>query len=275
LFPSLHFLREGLEKSWNNVFSNLNYIKVKDEKKTKSQLITEIKKLKRENKSLKESHIQMRNLTARLQKLREEEKVKMRYGVREDFGQLLSVLRMDLMWLDKKLRNRKSKESEKIISMIELIDTMDKDVQKVSDELRPSFLDHLSVNIAVKYYIEEFQKRTGIKCKKIFEPEEIVLSKNLSITLYRVIEEVLDNIEKHAKASNVKIKLKLNKDKLAVCITDDGIGIQEDKINDMRSLGLLGIKERLQPFDGNVIIRGFLNKGTKVVMNIPMKKAGI
>lgn len=227
----------------------------------------------RNDEELKRAHIQMRNLTARLQELREEEKVKMTYGVREDFGQILSVLKMDLSWLDKKFGNKKSNESEKIKSMIELIESTGKDVQKVTSELRPSYLDHIGLNPTIKWYAEEFQNKTGIKCKTLFEPNELELSKNLSITLYRILEEVLDNIKKHADASTVKISVKLKDKKLVMNITDDGIGIPEEKINDPKSVGLIGIRERILPFGGNVIIRGFQSKGTKVIVNIPMKNA--
>jgi len=227
------------------------------------------------DEEIKRSHIQMRNLTARLQELREEEKVKMTYGVREDFSQILSVLRMDLSWLDKKLKNKKGNESDKIKSMIELIDSTGKDVQKVSSELRPSFLDHIGLNPTIKWYAEEFQNKTGIKCKTQFDPKELELSKNLSVTLYRIMEEVLENIRNHADAHTVKISLKLKEKKFVMSIVDDGIGIPEDKINDPKSVGLIGIRERVLPFGGNIIIRGFQSKGTKVIVNIPMKNADI
>ena len=222
------------------------------------------------DEKIKRSHIQMRNLTARLQELREEEKVRMTYGIREDFSQLLTVIRMDLSWLDKKLKN-KSSESDKIKSMTELIDSMGKNVQKVSSELRPSYLDHIGLNQTIKWYAEEFQNKTGIKCKTLFDPKELELSKNLSTTLYRILEEVLDNIRNHADAHNVKISVKLKDKKLVMNITDDGIGIHEEKINDPKSVGLIEIRERALPFGGNVIIRGFQSKGTKVIVNIPMK----
>ncbi len=225
----------------------------------------------RNDEEIKRAHVQMRNLTARLQELREEEKVKMAYGVREDFGQVLSVLRMDLVWLEKKLKNRN--ETEKIKSMIELIDSTGKDVQKVTSELRPSFLDHIGLNPTIKWYAEEFQNKTSIKCKTLFDPKELELSKNLSITLYRILEEVLENVRNHSDSNAVKISVKLKDKKLVMSITDDGIGIPEEKINDPKSVGLIGIRERVLPFGGNVIIRGFQSKGTKVIVNIPMMNA--
>jgi signal transduction histidine kinase len=139
--------------------------------------------------------------------------------------------------------------------------------------LRPSYLDHIGLNPTIKWYAEEFQSKTGIKCKTLFDPKGLELSKNLSITLYRILEEVLENVRNHSDSNAVKISVKLKDKKLVMSITDDGIGIPEEKISDPKSVGLIGIRERVLPFGGNVIIRGFQSKGTKVIVNIPMKNA--
>jgi len=146
------------------------------------------------------------------------------------------------------------------------------DEMKNEKNVPATFKSYISSDISfvssIKVTAKEFQKRTGVNCKARFNPKDIAVSKNLSNFLYEVVDEILSNVEKHANASNVKITVNSRNDKLVMKIADNGIGILEEKVNNPNSLGLKVIRERVQIFNGNVIVRGFVGKGTKIIVNI-------
>ena len=221
---------------------------------------------------IKQSREQLRSLVARIQSMREEEKIRMTYGIREDTSQVLSALKIDLSWLDKKLSGKQKEEHEKIKSMKDLIDKTGMMIMKISEELRSSQLDFLGLDAAIKWNIEEYQKRTGIKCMFDYKIGEVELSKNISVALYRIFEELIKNIEKHAKAQNISISFVLNNGKLEMEVRDDGIGISNDKIEEEDSLGLIDIKERVRLFNGEVNVRSTKGKGMIVIVSIPIEE---
>lgn len=223
----------------------------------------------RTSDEIKKYSEQLRSLVARIQSIREEEKIRMTYGIREETSQVLSVLKMDLSWLEKKLSGKQKEEHEKIISMKDLIDKTGMQIMKISEELRSSQLDFLGLDAAIEWFIEEFQKRTGIKCIFDYKIGEVELSKNITVALYRIFEELIKNIEEHAKAQNISVSFVLNKGKLEMEVEDDGIGIRNDKIEEEDSLGLMDIKERVNLFNGEVNVRSTNGKGTVVIVSIP------
>ena len=221
---------------------------------------------------IKQSREQLRSLVARIQSMREEEKIRMTYGIREDFSQILSVLKMDLSWLDKKFLTEQKAEHEKITTMIDLLDKTRKEVQKTSEELRSSQLDFLGLDAAIKWNIEEFQKRTGIISRFVYNIGEIGLSKNMSVALYRIYEELINNIEKHSKAKNVTVNFSFKNEKLNMKVTDDGIGMRVDSLYNEESLVLVDIKERLRLFNGEVEVKSTKGKGTTVIVSISINE---
>ena len=194
------------------------------------------------------------------------------YGNNNDFGQLLSALKTDLQWLKKKLPDELTDEHKKIDSMFELINVANLDVKKVTTKFKPSNLYDQGFMPTLKQYAKEFQTRTGINCKAHFVQKDIQIDKSLSTLLFGILDEILSNVEKHSNASRVKITVNLRNDRLMMKINDDGIGIIEEKVNDPQSIGLKSIRERVLLHNGNIVIRGFVAKGTKVVINIPLKK---
>lgn len=230
--------------------------------------ITERKKAENE---IKKSRERLRKLAHYLQNVREIERHKITSGLYENLSQNLAALLMELDSINKGLTNKQKKEKQTIKSMYDLIEVTLQDLQKESHEIRPSHLDFLGLIPTIEWYAEAFKERTGILCKTKFEPEIIKIDKELSITLFRIIQEVLDNVHKHAKAKEVLISIEKQKGNLNMIISDDGIGITKKQLNDEKSLGLLNIKERILKHKGSINISGKRGKGTNVEANIPIR----
>jgi len=232
----------------------------------------DITKRKRVESELISSREQLRNLTTHLQSLREEESARIAREVHDELGQQLIGLKMDLYWLRKRLLKNQKSLHEKIKVMLQLIDTAIQTVREISTRLRPKLLDDLGLLAAVEWQTEEFQNRTGIKCEVIVNRKDIILDKDLSTTLFRVFQEALMNVARHANAKGVKVSLKEKAGKIELKVRDNGKGITEEKISRHNSFGLIGIRERVRKWNGEVKISGIRNKGTTVTVIIPLDK---
>jgi len=156
--------------------------------------------------------------------------------------------------------------------MSNLIDTTVQSVQRISSELRPGLLDDLGLSAAVEWQADEFQNRTGIQCETISDPEDIALDQALSTAIFRIFQEALTNIARHANATRVEVILKKKSGKVELTVRDDGKGITEKQISDARSFGLIGMRERVHSFRGDLTITGTSNEGTSVKVSIPLDK---
>ncbi len=225
-------------------------------------------------KTLNESREQLRNLAAHLQYIREEERALVAREIHDELGQALTALKMDLSWLDKKLPEGQSTLLKKIESMSQLIDSTTQEVQRLSAELRPGLLDDIGLLAAMEWQIEEFQKRTGIPCKISVSSQEIHLDREPSTAIFRIFQETLTNITRHARATKVRVSLAKKGENFELTIKDNGQGITEEKISDSKSLGLIGIRERVHFLRGDFNIKGIRNKGTTVTVSIPLPQSG-
>ena len=233
--------------------------------------ITERKKAEEE---LKSSQEQLRNLTAHLQSVREEERMFIAREMHDELGQALTALKMDLSWLDNRLPKDQKSLLEKTKSMSKLADATLQTVKRISTELRPGLLDDLGLPAAIEWQAEEFQTRTGIKCEITVDPEDIILDKDRSTAIFRIFQETLTNVARHAKATKVKVGLKEKAGKIELKVRDNGKGITEKQVSDPKSFGLIGIKERAYYLDGKVVIKGLQDKGTTLTIRIPLPKKG-
>ena len=233
--------------------------------------ITESKKAEEE---IKNSQSQLRNLTAHLQSVREEERTLIAREMHDELGQALTAMKMDLSWLDNRLPKDQKSLLEKTKSMSKLADATLQTVKKISTELRPGLLDDLGLPAAIEWQAEEFQTRTGIKCEITVDPEDIILDKDRSTAIFRIFQETLTNVARHAKATKVKVSLKEKAGKIELKVRDNGKGITEKQVSDPKSFGLIGIKERAYYLDGKVVIKGLQDKGTTLTIRIPLPKKG-
>ncbi|NWF52049.1 MAG: PAS domain S-box protein [Nitrospirae bacterium] len=220
---------------------------------------------------LMNSREKLRNLFIHLQTVREEERMKIAREIHDELGQALTALKIDLSILSDKLYPDHKNLVDKTESMIKKIDETIHSVKKICTELRPPILDHFGITAAIEWYVDDFKKRTGIHCDVSFEPNEIDLDQNLSTAIFRICQEALTNISRHAEASKVNLKLKLKGENISLEIKDNGKGMTDEQLLKPKSFGILGIKERINFFGGNVKINGIKGKGTYMSVSIPLK----
>ncbi len=157
---------------------------------------------------------------------------------------------------------------KKLKSMIELVSGTIMDVQRISSDLRPGILDELGLVSAIEWYCDEFEKRSGIKCNLKLDNSDYSDSQ-INLVFFRVLQETLTNVLRHAKASSVNIILHKSDRGITMSVKDNGIGITKEQIESYRSLGLIGMRERVKQFNGTIDISSKTDKGTKLVIFIP------
>jgi signal transduction histidine kinase len=217
-----------------------------------------------------QSEERLRALAARLQSVREEERVHIAREIHDELGQVLTGLKMDITWLARQVRDGDQSLVEKTEAMSRLIDMTIRRVRSVSAGLRPQVLDDMGLAAAIGWQANEFQKRTGVRCR-VSVPEEVpALDRDLSTTAFRIVQEILTNVARHAHATRVDIDFRLADGQIRLEVADNGVGIPDGKANDRASLGLLGIRERAFLFGGEVTIGGAPGRGTRVSVAIPL-----
>jgi PAS domain S-box-containing protein len=234
--------------------------------------VQDITDLKRAEEELKKSYEQLRNLSEHLQSVREEERTKIAREIHDELGQTLTALKIEISMLAGKLYPDHKPLVEKTESIVKRIDETIQAVKRICTELRPTVLDHFGLIAAIEWQAEEFQKRTGIRCEVTFTPGDIVFDQDTSTVLFRIFQETLTNVMRHADAAEVKASLKEKDGMITLEVKDNGRGITEEQINNSSSFGLLGIRERVNFLGGNVTISGMGNKGTTVKVSIPYRK---
>jgi two-component system, NarL family, sensor kinase len=237
--------------------------------------LTEIKAagdvLVKTNRELRKSQRQLRKLYSNLQSSLEDERARIAREIHDELGQALTGLKFDISWIQAR-NSRDRGATERLQDMCSLIDSTILTVQRISTELRPSILDHLGITTAIKWQTEQFQKRTGIACEFICCPADIVLDKERATTIFRIIQEALTNILRHADATEVRVCLEVRDGHVFSCIENNGRQIEKSSLSNPHSFGLLGMKERVRAFDGSVTIRGRRDKGTSVIVKVPLSK---
>jgi signal transduction histidine kinase len=219
---------------------------------------------------LKRSQELFRSLSTHLQVAREEERTRIARRIHDDMGQALTALKIDLSWLNKRLATDQGIIREKLESMVTLINETIETVHNVSEDLRPGILDDFGLAAAIEWQAEEFQKRTGMACRTSLPPHEFDLGKEKSTNLFRIVQESLTNVIRHANATRVEINLSVKDGVLWLEVMDNGQGIPEEALSNPTSFGLIGIKERVHSLDGEVHIAGTLKVGTRIIVKIPI-----
>jgi len=227
---------------------------------------------------LQNSYAQLRALSARLQSVREEEATRMAREIHDDLGQKLTGLKMDLLRAEQQIEELESSQEinsllETVVSATALTDNITVSVQEIATELRPSVLDKLGLAPALEYEALSFERRTGIHCEVRLPETEVILSNERATALFRIVQESLTNVTRHAHAENVMVELQAEADSLVLKVQDDGRGITETDIVRPESLGLLGMKERAELLGGEIAFQRNLNQtGTVVTVRIPQTK---
>lgn len=220
---------------------------------------------------LKASYKAVRKLTAHLQNIREEERTSIAREIHDELGQQLTVLKMDVSWLNKKFHGADEKANQRLKELLSMIDETVKSVRRISSQLRPSLLDDLGLTAAMEWQLSEFEKRAGIKTKLITPKEEVDLSDAVKTALFRIFQESLTNVARHSKAKKVTVVLRRDDHTFILSITDDGKGFDINKVADKRTLGILGMKERSSMIGGTYEINSTPGGGTSVIISVPVK----
>ena len=160
---------------------------------------------------------------------------------------------------------------EKTDAMSRLIDKTIQTVQRIATDLRPGLLDDLGLSAAIEWQLEEFQKRTGITCKIIIDPRDVTFDRDRNTALFRIFQETLTNIARHAEATEVSVSLKQINGMIELKVQDNGRGITGEELSHPKSFGLIGIRERAIIFGGDSSVKGSPGKGTTVTVEIPAK----
>lgn len=220
---------------------------------------------------LSESREQLRRFAGHLQSAREQERTQVAREIHDELGQLLTGLKMDLAWLRKKLPQKKSLLIDKANSMSQLLDQSIQTVRKISPQLRPSVLDSLGLTAAIEWQLHEFRTRNEKQCNVRSHLEEVQLDPQRSTALFRIFQEGLTNITRHARANHVEISLRKEGRYVVLEVADNGIGIDPGMILDPKSLGLLGMRERALLLGGQVVVGRTLQGGTSVTARLPIE----
>jgi PAS domain S-box-containing protein len=221
---------------------------------------------------LKESRERLRILTKHLQKIREQERASLSRELHDELGQALTGMKMDIRWIERRLPKESTSILERLSSTIMLIDDAIRSVQRISMALRPPALDDFGLSEAIKLVLTNFEKKAQFTCKLISTPQRIVLNREISTEVFRICQEALTNIARHAEAKNVTVLLQNTGDTLIMEVRDDGRGITKKEITDRTSIGLTGMRERAYSVEGNLTIIGMRRKGTIVTLNVPLNE---
>ncbi|ATQ78797.1 histidine kinase [Massilia violaceinigra] len=215
------------------------------------------------------SHQNLRRLAAHADQIKEGERKRIAREIHDDLGQNLLALRIEADMLSSRTRERHPRLHARARSTLQQIDATIKSVRQIINDLRPNVLD-LGLSAAVEWQIAEFKRRTGIACELIDEPKEVALSDHAATAFFRILQESLSNIVRHAQATRVRVELKLNGNRLSMTVTDNGIGLQAGERAKVGSFGLVGIEERISILGGSFSISSNGGDGTTVCVSVPL-----
>lgn len=218
------------------------------------------------------SHDQLRNLSARLESVREEERILIAREIHDELGQSLTGVKLELSLLRDQLPDVTPTVHTRLESISELIDATIQSVRRIATELRPIVLDQLGLIPAIEWQTHEFQSRTGIQCRLDVYLRSASLSQTASTAMFRIFQEILTNVVRHAKASLVEITLQEQAGGLVLEVRDNGRGITDTELADPQSLGLVGMRERALLLGGNITFSGHSESGTTVRVRIPLEQ---
>ena len=236
--------------------------------------LSDISERRLAEKALEKSRQQLRALTVRLQAGREEERAAVAREIHDDLGQVLTALKLELDWLEREIENQPGAETanrmlERVVESQELVTGAMQSVQRIATDLRPALLDNLGLSEALREEGRRFQERSGTTCDLKLPPEPLNLSPEAAIAIFRVFQEALTNVARHAHASTVNVVLERTGDQIILQVQDNGGGIPPQALDDPSSLGLVGMAERAAALGGQVAVAPITPQGTRVILQLP------
>ena len=235
------------------------------------ELRVEIAERRHTEEQFKATLEQLRALAARLQSIREEERASIAREIHDELGQACTAIKMDLALIGRKITKRQTQLRTKIESSMQLVDEMIATLRRIASDLRPRTLDDLGLAAALEWQGQEFEKRTGIHCHLALPEEPLNLDSERSIAIFRIFQESLTNVIRHAQATSVDAHLEIQGEQLIFYVHDNGKGFDPQEARARRSLGLVGMQERALLLNGEVKIKGVPGSGTTMMLRIPLQ----
>ena len=224
---------------------------------------------------------QLRNLSAHVQTALESDRTRISREIHDDLGQALTALKMDIAWILRRASPTNASSTsdlalpaairEKLASMSEFTDGVIQRVRQISSDLRPGVLDDLGLVAAIEWQAQAFEERTGTQCLVRSKDADLELHRELSTTAFRIFQEALTNVARHAGAQRVDVNIVARDSELFIDIEDDGVGISAERATNPTSLGLLGLRERAQRLNGEVSVTPTQPHGTRVSLRLPIR----
>lgn len=234
-------------------------------------ILGELIKRKSSQKQLKKSLHDYKLLYSYLQRVREEERLNIARIIHDDLAQLLSTIKIELIsW--KERSEKKDSLDNHIGSLLLLVEQCMTAITSIIVELRPVLPGNQGLIPALKNLFSDFQKRTGITCDVRIQDETFAIDNESAYAIYRVVQEGLTNIRNHSQASYVTVKILGTSSSFSIIIKDNGVGVSQEKINDHRSFGIIGMRERIAELKGSIKFKGIHGKGTTVHLRVPVSK---
>lgn len=229
--------------------------------------ITDRNKMEEE---LRNSKDLLEKLNQYLQDVRENERSQIALNLHDDFGQRFTALNLDLAWLKSRMGVQSLGVKKKLEEMSQMIKESIDSIREISSFLRPAILYELGLVPAFEWQLTKFEKQSGIECHFNRKQKEFPIDADISLILFRILQESLTNIIRHSEASVVDVDLGMINKKIKMIIKDNGKGIDEGKLNSLTSMGINGIIERVRSVNGSVSIKGFKGSGTVLKISIPL-----
>jgi len=234
------------------------------------ELRVEIAERKHAEEQFKETLDQLRALAARLQSVREEERASIAREIHDELGQACTAIKMDLALIGRKITKKQTQLRAKIESSMQVVDDMIVTLRRIASDLRPRTLDDLGLAAALEWQSQEFEKRSGIHCHLVLPLEPLNLDPERSTAIFRIFQESLTNVTRHAQATSVEARLEIAGGQLIFRVQDNGKGFDPEEAKAKKSLGLVGMQERAHLLSGEVSIEGIPGAGTTMILRIPL-----
>jgi PAS domain S-box-containing protein len=263
IFPeeiSIQALRgpDGAIRRFISIFSDIT-----ERKRNEGELL-------RHQQRLQASEARLRELAAFLQTVREEERTRIARELHDELGQALTALRLDLGWLRGKCGSLGAPAAERVSSAFSVVEQSIVSLRRISEDLRPAMLDSLGLAAAVEHHAAQFEQRSGIRCRLAMNREEFDLDGQLATAVFRIVQEALTNVARHAQATEVSVTLTETNDAITLDVLDNGRGIAASE--NKKTFGLLGMRERITILGGTFEIVSQAGQGTRISCRLPLQR---
>jgi PAS domain S-box-containing protein len=216
----------------------------------------------------------LRDLNKHIEEAREKERSEISLNLHDDLGQKLTALKMDISWIKKRMEVSNTALSDKFTGIERLIDDSVEFIQKISAEMRPAILFNLGLPAAVEWLLGEFKKSSGISGFLKISPPDFLIDTEVAVVLYRIIQESVTNVIRHSKAEEIFITISDDGSQIRMTIEDNGTGMDSAVLNNPKSLGLIGMRERARACGGEFTIESSPGKGTTLNVILPAGNNG-